>query len=670
LWEVRALLIARLGFTAGTTRALQVVTDGMKLAPLNPTFLQERDAIIAAAAALPGAEASADVQDVREGFRRRGMGFTASVQSSSAVTQAFDFPNAIVTNPITFTDAAPGGNNNGFADPGETIQLSVPVGNTTGTTIGNVVVNATGGGSANYGAIADGATVTRTIPYTVSPAAACGSGIVIALTLNSDAGPQSAVNKTIALGQPQIGVAQSFDSLATPALPTGWTTAVTGAGVAWVSSTTTPDTAPNAVFTSDPSTAGSSELVTGDIPINSAAAQAQFRLNHDTESSWDGMVLEIAIGAGAFQDILTAGGGFVQGGYTGALNTSANPLSGRQAWHGNSNGYITVIANLPAAANGQNVRLKFRLGADASVSDVGVRVDGLQVVNGFTCALTFVRSRGDFDGDGKTDYAVYRPSTGEWHLNRSTAGYGGYTWGASGDTIVPGDWDGDGKADPALYRPTNTIGAADFFVLNSNGFTYLGLEWGVTADIAVSGDWDGDGRIDAGVFRPSNGTWYIRHASGTVRVDSFGVNGDVPIAIDPDGDGKTNLAVYRPSDNRWYIARATGVPAQNFDAFTWGVNSDIKVHADYDGDNKDDLAVFRPSTGEWFIWPSSNGILIGLQFGQNGDTPVPGDYDGDGRDDVAVYRGGTWYVLRSTAGPAAVQFGVASDIPIPKGYLP
>jgi hypothetical protein len=52
LWEVRARMVTRLNFNAGTTRVLQVVTNGMKVAPNNPTFIQARDAIMAAAGTL------------------------------------------------------------------------------------------------------------------------------------------------------------------------------------------------------------------------------------------------------------------------------------------------------------------------------------------------------------------------------------------------------------------------------------------------------------------------------------------------------------------------------------------------------------------------------------------------------------------------------------------
>ena len=104
LWEVRNRMVQRLGFTAGTTRVLQVVTDGMKLAPLGPTFLQERDAILSAASVY----GTDDVNDVREGFRVRGMGFSASIQSTSpaSVTEAFDTwgtPNQPPTASFTYS---------------------------------------------------------------------------------------------------------------------------------------------------------------------------------------------------------------------------------------------------------------------------------------------------------------------------------------------------------------------------------------------------------------------------------------------------------------------------------------------------------------------------------------------------------------------------------------
>jgi hypothetical protein len=74
---------------------------------------------------------------------------------------------------------------------------------------------------------------------------------------------------------------------------------------------------------------------------------------------------------------------------------------------------------------------------------------------------------GDYDGDGRTDFAVFRTSTAEWLIFGSTAGFtapilfGGL---AVGDVPTPGDYDGDGRADIAVYRTTT----AQWFVLRSS----------------------------------------------------------------------------------------------------------------------------------------------------------------------------------------------------------
>lgn len=285
------------------------------------------------------------------------------------------------------------------------------------------------------------------------------------------------------------------------------------------------------------------------------------------------------------------------------------------------------------------------------------------------CAASLPRSRADFDGDGKTDLSVFRPSEGNWYISRSTSGFAAANWGISGDTLVPSDYDGDGKADLAIFRADANEANPDFYVLNSSNGTVRGYSWGVPGDVPVVGDYDGDGTADVAIYRPSNNTWYIIRSTAGFISASFGAAGDVPVVMNPDSDNTSNIGVYRPSTNTWYIATTLVDPSHNFTATPWGQPGDILVPADYDGDNKEDVAVFRPSDGTWYVRNSSNGTLSATQWGASGDIPVPGDYDGDGKDDLVVYRGGIWYIYRAT-GSMAFRFGLATDNPIPKSYIP
>ena len=62
----------------------------------------------------------------------------------------------------------------------------------------------------------------------------------------------------------------------------------------------------------------------------------------------------------------------------------------------------------------------------------------------------------DYDGDGRSDIAVFRPSTGTWWIKYSTTEYVTYattTYGGDSDIPVPGDYNGDGFDEPAYFRP-------------------------------------------------------------------------------------------------------------------------------------------------------------------------------------------------------------------------
>jgi hypothetical protein len=283
----------------------------------------------------------------------------------------------------------------------------------------------------------------------------------------------------------------------------------------------------------------------------------------------------------------------------------------------------------------------------------------------FTGTLTVQTA--DFDGDNESDFAVWRPSDGSWHITRSqTQQYTTTTFGSGseGDLLVPGNYDGDRKIDYAVYRK------GVWYIKRSSDDAFVTDTFGYRGDTPVPADYDGDGRTDIAVWREAEATWYVKPtlAGGYYSVH-FGQAGDKPVVGDFDGDGKADIAVFRPSTFTWYITHSSD---GSWDVRVFGAPGDTPIVGDFDGDKKTDVTVFRPSTGYWYTVFSGGAGYREQHWGQVGDMPVAGDYDKDGRTDFAIYRPSTgmWYiVLNATNTIVTRHFGAPGDIPIPAAYV-
>jgi uncharacterized delta-60 repeat protein len=133
------------------------------------------------------------------------------------------------------------------------------------------------------------------------------------------------------------------------------------------------------------------------------------------------------------------------------------------------------------------------------------------------------------------------------------------------------DFDGDGVSDYSIFRPST----GTWFVLNSSSNNVTTLVFGQNGDIPVDADLDGDGRSDIAVWRPATGTWFFQRSSdGTFAGAPWGALGDKPVPGDYDKDGKTDLAIWRPSDGINYIIRSS---TNSFFGVQWGGAGDIPV---------------------------------------------------------------------------------------------
>jgi hypothetical protein len=291
---------------------------------------------------------------------------------------------------------------NGRIDPGETVTISVPLRNVGLVNTTNLVatlqpVNGVTAPSAaqNYGAlIANGATVSRSFSFTAS--GACGGNVEPRILLQDGTNVWGIVSYTFTMGVATPSSTQYFDNVSAPVLPAGWTTTVSGPLTSWRTTTASAHTAPNSAYAgTSGSSQGESILTSPAFTVPTTNSQILFSHRYNVEAGWDGGVLEMSLNGGSFADILSSGASFVSGGYNGALanfddDGSLNPIGGRNAWSGDSGGFVTTTIKLPASLANQSIRLRWRLGNDDSVTVDGWYVDTLIISAGYSCCQPVV----------------------------------------------------------------------------------------------------------------------------------------------------------------------------------------------------------------------------------------------------------------------------------------
>ncbi|HQU83604.1 MAG TPA: CHRD domain-containing protein [Pyrinomonadaceae bacterium] len=263
----------------------------------------------------------------------------------------------------------------------------------------------------------------------------------------------------------------------------------------------------------------------------------------------------------------------------------------------------------------------------------------------------------DYDGDGKNEPTVFRPSDGIWYSQLSLTGnIKSQNWGLGTDLTAQNyDFDGDGISDYAAIRVNSNTGGLTVFILQSETGTMRVENFGNAAlgDQIGTGDFDGDGKFDVGIFR--NGLWiYIESSTGAVRYFNWGATDDYPVLADFDGDGKNDFAVVRDVSGQyvWYIRQSSNGQLKTLQ---FGLVGDTVLNrSDFDGDGKSDITVRRTIDGihYYFTLRSSDSQVTTTQWGIVNDTLRFGDYDGDGKIDLGTIRNENgnlvWYILQSS----------------------
>ena len=369
---------------------------GLELAPSDPTFLELRDALLAAAAI----DSPEDAATIAVAFAGRGMGSCASGPDSSStdlsgVVEDTDLHPRIELTAPTFDDGLVSCDEDGVLDGGELGQITLTVSNMGAAYMVGATVELAFDPEPAGLDLPDGATVElpEIPPFTSAEvalpvllergAAAYGATILTATVRDANACEIEVAWST--WGQAEADLQAATETLEEFDIDDGvWTVEGDTDAEIWGRVVEIVDAGEieSAWLGVDVSGVTDSRLIS---PAFTAAEgeDLQIELRHlysfevSEETWWDGGVIELSVEGGDWTDLSE----WVDPGYGGVLgNTADNPLADRSAFVGTNAAWPeadTAVFDLGQALAGQSVRLSFRVGTDQAVSDHGWEIQAV-----------------------------------------------------------------------------------------------------------------------------------------------------------------------------------------------------------------------------------------------------------------------------------------------------
>ncbi len=381
LWDMTWALIDEYGFdpdlyngTGGNNIAMHLVTEGLKLQPCSPGFVDGRDAILQADQILYG---GANQCLIWKAFADRGLGASASQGSSgdrSDGVEAFDMPGTCVVELDKTADVSE-------ALPGENIVYTITATNNSSESKTNLVITDPIPANTIFVSATNGGTMS--------------GGVVTFPAFDLGIGASNSVSFTVQIDPATVPDIPDFiDDMENGAA--AWNTSNTG-NSSWGLSTAQANSGSTSWFAADVTSTSIANLVTLEPLQLSSTSELTFSHNYDTEVTWDGGVVEISQDNGSTWTDL--GSHFTANGYNSTINNS------RPAFSGNSNGFISSTVDLSSFIGPALIR--FQMNCDQAVGGVGWYIDDV-VVNNQQLAIP---NTAEIDVDGISYFASLDQAT-------------------------------------------------------------------------------------------------------------------------------------------------------------------------------------------------------------------------------------------------------------------